>query len=396
MNNVQKCVEEIYRGSSQSDILESGLFDGKTGILLSKLHYEYCNNIKFDNMQVAAEIESIIVALANANYINTSYATGISGLFPLFSLLIKNDLIGVDEDTSSIISHLQSIISESITHDIKNHNIDLMYGSLGKVSGLLESPIPAINSTIELLTYIHNAATVNEGGLYSLFFRDGYGSRDYKHVNIGMAHGILGIVQLCIKARKINGCAQMCSDIVAEISCLLLKSVQIDNEESAFPYILINGIPTTHVSRLGWCYGDLIIGYIILLSSSVFENSTANEMAIAILLKCCDRKDLLGNGIYDAGICHGSAGIGHIFHRAWKYTNDPHFYTSAKYWIEKTLELVQPENGIFEFKRHNPDDNLYYSDYSLLEGMAGIGLVLSSWESGDCSWDSCLMLQDNT
>jgi hypothetical protein len=106
------------------------------------------------------------------------------------------------------------------------------------------------------------------------------------------------------------------------------------------------------------------------------------------------RKTLNESMINDAGVCHGSAGVAHIFNRMWSITNDKKFRQATDFWIKQTLEFGTKINGKTEFKKYNAKINEYEINHSLLEGNAGVGLVLYSYLTGDFSWDYCLMLND--
>src|SRR5438874_2094900 len=54
-------------------------------------------------------------------------------------------------------------------------------------------------------------------------------------------------------------------------------------------------------------------------------------------------------GVVDAGLCHGSAGLAHLFSRMYQMTAEPALADAARFWVERTFELcsaMAPGQGI--------------------------------------------------
>ena len=104
------------------------------------------------------------------------------------------------------------------------------------------------------------------------------------------------------------------------------------------------------------------------------------------------RRDLQDNFVQDAGLCHGTAGIGHIFYRMWWNTRMPEFKAAADYWFEQTLKMARFPDGLAGFKAwHSEKYGGWVKDYGLLEGVSGIGLaLLTYYYEIEPAWDECL------
>lgn len=110
------------------------------------------------------------------------------------------------------------------------------------------------------------------------------------------------------------------------------------------------------------------------------------------MLHASQRKDFEKNGIVDAGICHGTAGIAHIFNRFFFETKMPIFKDTANYWIKETLKMATHDDGLAGYKSFYSEKE-WVKEYGLLEGVAGIGLALLSHISDEePTWDRCLLL----
>jgi hypothetical protein len=107
------------------------------------------------------------------------------------------------------------------------------------------------------------------------------------------------------------------------------------------------------------------------------------------------RRNLQDNHVSDACLCHGTAGIGHIFYRMWWNTKLPEFKDAADYWFEQTLKMARFEDGLAGFKALEIQDgkSTWINKYGLLEGILGIGLaMLTYYYEMDPVWDECLLL----
>jgi len=97
--------------------------------------------------------------------------------------------------------------------------------------------------------------------------------------------------------------------------------------------------------------------------------------------------------LHDADFCHGSVGVAHIFSRFYNYTGNENFRKAAEYYYRKTIDMAVHPDGLAGYK-HLTDDGLV-TDYSLLEGISGIGLSLISAVSDiEPQWDQCLLLSN--
>jgi hypothetical protein len=85
-------------------------------------------------------------------------------------------------------------------------------------------------------------------------------------------------------------------------------------------------------------------------------------------------------GVVDAALCHGAAGLGHIFNRFAQATGNEELERAAIDWLQRTLEMCAAPGW-----RRNT---------SLLTGSAGIGLALLAAASDlEPDWDQLLLLR---
>ena len=104
------------------------------------------------------------------------------------------------------------------------------------------------------------------------------------------------------------------------------------------------------------------------------------------------RKDLKKNAVFDAGVCHGASGIAHLFLRLYLETNNMLFFETAEYWYDKTLDFAKYNSGPAKYKRWI-EREILVDDFSLLEGIIGIGLcIMSKLKPQLIDWDECILL----
>jgi hypothetical protein len=96
--------------------------------------------------------------------------------------------------------------------------------------------------------------------------------------------------------------------------------------------------------------------------------------------------------IEDAGLCHGTAGLAHLYHRLLQLTGEPVFARAARHWLRATLRLRTPGRGIGGYRSLQPGG--WRSVPGVLYGTAGVALALDALLSRDApDWDVPLGLR---
>ncbi len=177
------------------------------------------------------------------------------------------------------------------------------------------------------------------------------------------------------------------------VTYLLQQQLNTKAYSSSFPNVALESREPTN-SRLSWCYGDLGIGMALWQASQSTNNKEWESKAIEILLHSTKRKDLQENMVLDAGLCHGTAGIAHIYNRMYAYTGMEDFKQLANYWFDETLKMARFDDGLAGYKAWRTEKHGgWTNETGLLEGIAGIGLAFISAVSDiEPKWDRCLLL----
>jgi hypothetical protein len=114
--------------------------------------------------------------------------------------------------------------------------------------------------------------------------------------------------------------------------------------------------------------------------------AVALEVARTAAARGTDPQD---SEIVDAALCHGSAGLAHLFNRMHQASGDPLLAEAARAWYRYTVDMQRPGAGIagYEFFAEAG----WVPLTGLLSGLAGVGLgLLGGVSSREPAWDQFL------
>jgi hypothetical protein len=145
--------------------------------------------------------------------------------------------------------------------------------------------------------------------------------------------------------------------------------------------------------RLAWCYGDPGVAASLLLAARCVREPAWEREALAMALRAAARPADQA-GVQDAGLCHGAAGLGHLFNRLYQATGEPRLAEAARFWFRRTFELRHPDRGIAGFAAFSPErEEPWLDEPGLLTGAAGIALALLAAATPiEPAWDRMLLV----
>jgi hypothetical protein len=103
-------------------------------------------------------------------------------------------------------------------------------------------------------------------------------------------------------------------------------------------------------------------------------------------------------GIVDACVCHGSAGLGHIYNRLYQATGCEALRSAAVAWLVRAMDARKSRGGAAGFLFWGTPDLTdlrmrFWADRSLLSGTVGLALALiSACGAAPPMWDRLLLL----
>lgn len=212
----------------------------------------------------------------------------------------------------------------------------------------------------------------------------------------GVAHGAAGVIALLGEAQSAGVGSRPLLD--ASVRWLLAQKLP-PGERSTFPYETADELgpdaPTSRPTRLAWCHGDLGIAAALLGVARRAGEPDWEREAIALARDAAARAPE-EQSIVDAGLCHGSAGLLHLFNRLYQATGDSALAEAARFWFDRTLALQRPGEGVAGFRAWNADRHGvmdWRADPAFLTGAAGIGLALLAAATPiEPSWDRALLV----
>lgn len=361
---------------------------GETGILLFEVLYQ---NFKGTNKDSAIIVERIN-QLAEKSFLPNSILFKASVNW-FFEYLFKQKLIS-KKDLQLLISNENELSSYSIKL-LELGNYDFFHGSLGIAYYLVSSKRESLMSFYKnYFNILEQLISISSFKRTIPYYDIQAKSIDPERSNLGLSHGIPSIIKYCIQCFEMKIFPEQAKSIAYVLINFLFDNINDDHSQCHFPNLVEFNKKKDEMSRLAWCYGDLGIAYILFQAGKTFKDTNIEAQALKMLFHTTSRHDFKDTLINDAGLCHGSAGIVHIYNRMWHYTKDNRFLENRDKWLEVTLSSAElnEEKGVF--KSYNPFQKSYITNYGLLEGSAGIGLILLSLLTEDFNWDYCIMMND--
>ena len=380
---------------SQEDI---GVLSGTTGVALFNFYYcQLINESAYHEKGI--EALELVVERINGGYNISSLCSGITGA--LWALEHLNHRNFIEFHSDEFLASFDSLISETMFLELRKKEFDFMHSSLGYAYYFLLRYDQTKRSDLkklykgylsEVVASLENSAQQHSNGLRWSFNLDSHPS--FKGINLSLSHGMSSILVILSKIYE-QGLFQK------QILKLLRGGVDyilgFEKHEpglfSMYPAVINEALGKDENSRLAWCYGDLGIGLGFWHASKSLKDSDLRNKALQIFNYSTKRTNSEETMVIDTGICHGAFGIAQIFNYIYKETRDVHFRTSATYWIDCGLKMADQSDVCAGFNQWNGRNQKWEYKYSLLEGIAGIGLVIIDYLMDEQNhWDECLLI----
>lgn len=143
-------------------------------------------------------------------------------------------------------------------------------------------------------------------------------------------------------------------------------------------------------ARSAWCYGSPGVAVALALAALDAQRPDWWDLAIRFGLEAANRP-LEHTGVTGAGLCHGAAGVAHMFNRLHQLTGVAEFAAAARAWIERTLGTVTTA-----LSREMPAPSaatVPWNGSGLLEGASGVALaLLAASTAEEPLWDRMFLV----
>jgi hypothetical protein len=241
----------------------------------------------------------------------------------------------------------------------------------------------AIECLDRVVARLHEHAQRDEHGIYwwtppaGILHPESRRQYPSGRADLGLAHGAAGVVALlggiCGAAVEPAPARPL---LEGAVSWLLAHSVATEAGPT-FPVWLAPDFQPSP-ARCAWCYGDPGIAAALLLAARGVGAAGWEQAAMALACRAAERPPEK-TGVRDAGFCHGTAGLAHIYNRMYQATGEPKLGRAAVYWLERTLDfyrLARGNGGPWVQGSRDRAEEGPWTGIGLLEGAAGVALVL--------------------
>ncbi|HEX3130476.1 MAG TPA: lanthionine synthetase C family protein [Thermoanaerobaculia bacterium] len=214
------------------------------------------------------------------------------------------------------------------------------------------------------------------------------------YFDLGLSHGTPGAIAFLAQAWRAGFQDDQVRRLLDESTSWLLANRRSGDDGSAFAPFLAPGQSGAGAEscRSAWCYGDPGIAAALLGAARATGNPAWESEAVALALRDCARP-FEDTGVADAELCHGAAGLGHLYNRFYQSTGEETFARTARRWFERALAMRRPGEGIGGYLNWWPEAGTWNADPGLLTGSAGIGLALLAAVSGvEPNWDRPMLI----
>ncbi len=394
LEEINNVLQHNYKNSE-----DIGVLTGSTGVALFHFYYSKFKNEEL-NAQIGTEILVESIEKINLGYNTPTFCTGVAGAAWTIELLKEEKLIDIDSD--ALLSDLDGFLENSLGIDKQYNFYDFLHGAIGIGYYFFKRYENTIDTSLKsnykrlLLKIVHELKeTAQINGDTAKWESNLIFNEKLRGYNLSLAHGISSIINFL-------GRLSEHSDFKKETLPLLQKAVNyvIEHKKdsvsasSCFPDWITVANKKSASARLAWCYGDLGIAISLWKAGKVLKNKELCDQSLLVLKHSTKRRDLEEVRIKDAGLCHGSYGVMHIYNHMYKETQDLIFKEAAQYWLKKGIDMGTHKNGFAGYNQwvggNNPG---WKKEVNLLEGVSGIGLALISYLAPfKTKWDECLMI----
>lgn len=189
-------------------------------------------------------------------------------------------------------------------------------------------------------------------------------------LNLGLAHGVPGLVSFLASAKAAGLDAPHCAELLAD-ALRVVRKYRVNDTDVSFPGWVGSHAPR----RQAWCYGDPGVACALWMAARATHDASLIGEVKTIAAKCAALPDAL-TGITDGSLCHGSAGFALLLRLLSINADEPGWAAAANRWAQQALDQFERQGmaGLAPPLPGCPDE----PNVSLLSGTTGIALALGT------------------
>jgi lantibiotic modifying enzyme len=303
----------------------------------------------------------------------------------------SRETVDLDEIDEALTSYLQATPWQTY-YDLVNGLVGLGVYMLNRLPRA-----QAVTNLERIVAHLHQLAKRGEEGItwrtppeqLPTASREEYPDGWY---NLGVAHGVPGVIGLLSEICAMD-IAQPQARVLLDGAVRWMLTQKLPQGATALFEMCKGSAHKPSPARLAWCYGDAGIAVTLMRAAQCTGTAEWAREASAIAAAARDRP-LHESGVCDSCLCHGTAGLAHIFNRFYQSTGEEPFKQAALVWFDHTLKLRRPGQGFGGFLYYylEGQDVQWLPRPGILEGSAGIGLaLLAAVTDVEPTWDRILL-----
>lgn len=342
---------------------------------------------------LAAERLSRAVAGVAAALPPVGFFTGLSGIAWVNQHLEELLAGGAARDLNE---QADELLADVLRASPWRWHYDLMHGLVGIGCYALDHLDDGFRATAteHVLDCLEELAERRDGGLTWLTppqlikvpaIRD---QHPHGYYNLGLAHGVPGVVAFLARAldEQLGG-ERVERLLEGAVSWSLANRRPADGGSTFSSLAAADAVSC----RSGWCYGDPGVAMALFAAGRAARRPELEREAMEIAHRDCARS-LAGSQVVDPMLCHGAAGLGHLYNRLFQATGEAAIGEAARVWFERALEMRRQDEGIAGFGC-TWEDGEWHSGPGLLDGASGVGLaLLAAISDVEPDWDRPMLL----
>lgn len=312
----------------------------------------------------------------------------------------------LDPDNDDLNEEIVEVLLEQLAADTwEEGDYDLISGLVGiGVFALERLPHPSGRALLERVIYhLKGLAREVPGGVTWFTPPSHVGPRqrgEYPdgYYNLGVAHGVPGVTALLSLALRAGVGSETAEELTRASVAWILSQRSVGQPGWEFPSWVSPGAPAAG-SRTAWCYGDAGVAASLFHAGQAIDEQTWVRQSTTVAREAAGRPHEL-TGVADGGLCHGCAGLAHIFNRFHQATEDTVLGEAASTWYQRLLRQRQPGRGVGGFVALDTDADFNIipsASPGLLIGASGVALgLLGALTPIEPGWDRAFLLSLQT
>lgn len=388
-HDIRYLISDINKKLLTSQCYNHSIFSGTLGLI----YYYFNASILLKDNSLSQKGGELLVGVfddlnnGTQKLMGSELSRGASGFAFVVNYLQLNNMISLDIEEE--LSEMDQFIFEGALARLEENKIDYLHGALGAFNYFSERQGSERCSYYlnEIASKVFDKAIEETYGLR--FINLGLERFTEKDIDLSLAHGLSGILLLLLKAFPQLTDQKRAETIIRKGIMTILNHEQmisdINSQFSLFPCAIKSDTNEIKLfDRLAWCYGDLNQLLLLFRAGTVLNDKKYTDIAKRMMPSIVRRISKEQTLVTDTHFCHGTAGLVKIYDCLYDETMEEDFKIAKEYWLQQTLILTRKELD---------NDQYAINPVSLLEGWAGVALVLSDSLGDDkLSWGNLFLL----